>query len=90
MAGVIEELSVDAAEEISAPDKEAPPSPPPTEGNASDMNEDDLPSADDIRAAFTVVTPLDTLPPGTSFILQNPTPPLSVEPVLKSSDFIGD
>ena len=75
MACVIEELSVDVAEGISAPEEKAPPSPPPTEGDVSDMNEDDLPSSDDIRATLIVVTPLDTLPPGNSFLLQNPTPP---------------
>ena len=63
MAGVIDELSVDVAEVISAPEEEAPHSPPPAEGDVSDMNEDDLPSADEIRVAFTVVIPLDTLPP---------------------------
>jgi hypothetical protein len=68
-------FSVDVAEGISAPEEEAPPSPPPIEGDVSDMNKDDLPSSDDIRVAFTAVTPLDTLPPGTSFLLQNPTPP---------------
>ena len=90
MASGIDEVSVDVAEGISAPEEEELPSPPPTEGDVSDMNEDDLPSSDDIRAAFKVATPLDTLPPGTSFLLQNPTPPLIVEPVVVSSDFIGD
>ena len=89
MAGVIEELSVDIVEGKSAPEEEAPPSPPPTKGDVSDMNEYDFPSSIDIRAASTTVTPLDTLPPGTSFLLQNLTPLLTVEPMLMSSDFIG-
>ena len=90
MAGVIDELPVDVGERISTPEEEAPPSPSPTEGDISDIDEEAMPIADEIRAAFTVVTPLDTLPPGTSFLLQNPTPPLIVEPMLMSSDFIGD
>jgi hypothetical protein len=47
-------------------------------------------SVDEIRAAFTVVTPLDTLPLGTSSPLRNSVPPLTVDPMLVSSDVIGD
>ena len=75
MAGGIDELLVDATERISTPEEEAPPSPPPTKGDISDIDEDAMPSADEIRAAFTMVTPLDTLPPGTSSPLQNYVPP---------------
>jgi len=66
MAGVIDELPVDVAERFDVPEEEAPPSPPPFEGDFSDIGKDAMPSADEIRAAFTVVTSLDTLPPGTS------------------------
>ncbi len=48
MACVIDELSVHAVEGIFAPEEEAPPSPHPTGGDVSDMDEDDLPSSDDI------------------------------------------
>ena len=67
MAGVINELQVDIVERISSPEEEAPPSPPPTKGDISDIDKDAMPSADEIRSAFIVVTPLDTLPPGTFF-----------------------
>ena len=63
MAGAIDELPVDIAERISTPEEEAPPSPPPTEGDISDIDEDAMPLVGEIRAAFTVVTPLDTLTP---------------------------
>ena len=48
MAGIIDELSVDVAEGISAPEEEAPPSTPPIDGDISDMDEDNLPSSDEI------------------------------------------
>ena len=88
MAGTIGEHSVDVAESISTPEEEAPPSPPPTDREISDIEEDEFPSVEEIRAATTVVTPL---PPGIPFFLQNSAPPLTiVEPLVVSTDFIGD
>jgi hypothetical protein len=92
MAGAIGEVPVGVAEGISAPEDEAPPSPPPTEGEISDVEEDDMPSADDIRNATTVVTPLCDLPPGISFRVQDSAlnAPAVEAPMLSSNDFIGD
>ena len=67
MAGIIDDFSEGVAEGLSPRRTEEDiPSPPPTEGEISDLDEDALPSVDEIRTAFTVVTPLSTLPPGTS------------------------
>jgi len=43
MAGAIDELPVDVAERISTPEEQAPPSPPPTEEEISDIDEDVMP-----------------------------------------------
>ena len=56
MSGVIDELPVDVAERFSSPEEEAPPSSPPPEGDISDMDEDAVLSADEIRSAFIVAT----------------------------------
>ena len=67
MTGIIDDFSVGVAEGLSPRRTEEDiPSPPPTEGAIFDLDEDALPSTDEIGDAFTVVTSLNTLPPGTS------------------------
>ena len=64
MAGIIDDFSVGVAEGLSPRRTEEDiPSPLPTEREITDLDVDALPSVDEIRVAFTVVTPLITLPP---------------------------
>jgi len=79
MAGIIDEFSVGVDEGLSPKRvEEDMPSPPPTEGYISDLDEDALSSSDDIRVAFTMATPLSTLSPDTSTCEHNSAPALLI------------